>query len=247
LQISTAWIIAITAGIAVLLMGGAITAVLLSSGKQVEKETASNDETPIRSLVEAYYKAPYHDRYRYVHDGDNLSTEMASFYKDMPPQPALAPGSVTKVTFLRPKHAVVEITVLTKQSEQRLRFYVRAHAGKWLMDWPATVGLNKLPLKTLKATRPQGVVVLRARAEISDYYNYQFRDSRETHYSIRLRDLRSFDPVHGYAPMNSDFGKRLYQMLQDGKEHDLTGSVRWTSESTIVEVVGLISDSWFID
>ena len=57
-------------------------------------------------------------------------------------------------------------------------------------------------------------------AKLDDYYNYCYDDCEDTHISVRLYE-ESEGSLSGYASRKSTVGKKMYSLLQDGKEHKI--------------------------
>jgi hypothetical protein len=78
-----------------------------------------------------------------------------------------------------------------------------------------------MPLRTYLATKPGKAVRFLLRCELTNYYNYNYRLSSETHYSVRLYDPESSESAHGYVRKSSVDGERMFALLRDGREHTL--------------------------
>ena len=64
-------------------------------------------------------------------------------------------------------------------------------------------------LKTLKSQWPRGVrrVTLSAKIDISDYFNYRYSKSANTHYSFRI--TQGYEDINGYCRRSIDFCSAL--------------------------------------
>ena len=65
------------------------------------------------------------------------------------------------------------------------------------IDWPSLVGLGEMSVKDYVTQAPQGVVVMRARARLGQYYNDYFSDSKRW-ISVRLSDVTDDNVFHAY-------------------------------------------------
>jgi len=65
------------------------------------------------------------------------------------------------------------------------------------IDWPSLVGLGEMSVKEYRNRTPKGVVVMRARARIGEYYNDYFNDSKRW-LSVRLCDVTDENVLHAY-------------------------------------------------
>jgi len=204
-------------------------------------------ETSLQQLVQSYIKAAFRERYKYVYDGIKLKDEMAKYYSALPVRATIDSVTIDDIKQVKDGASIVTATVKGPQFGQRVKCYVKKAGGQWLVDWPATVGLNSITLKTFRATVPNERSTLRVIAEFDDYYNFQYGDAKLTHFSISLSDNRG-DSIHGYVGKESKIGKELHELLQDGSKHEITVAVQCTgTEGSVVEIVSLRSKNWFID
>ncbi len=127
-------------------------------------------------------------------------------------------------------------------------YVVRVSEERYVVDWQATVGHNSLPLSTRLASPPTEASPLRVYASLSSYYNYDFGDAQDTHYSISIEDEQG-DFANAYVEKDSDTGRRLYEILSDGDYHRITihATNYFTRDSSIFELQSLISEDWRVD
>jgi len=199
------------------------------------------------SVVQSYLKAPDSERYKYVQNGDSPKDQMAAYYAQWN-FPAVESVKIDNIAELKPGAAVV--TVTTKQGEITTigACYVKQTGDHWLVDWPASNGYNPMPLKTFKSTAaPRQTATFRVVAQIADYYNYQYMDARPAYYSIQLDDQMG-ERVAGYVEKSSKIGQELYDLLRDANGHPITLTVQWNGPlGENVDIVGLVSKTWFVD
>lgn len=112
--------------------------------------------------------------------------------------------------------------------------------------------LNPISLREFQANPTNGDFTFRVTANHNDYYNYQYSDTKTTHYSFAVAD-ESGVTLCGYARKNSEVGKVMFGLLKSGAGRYLTISARHTLESdvpgysgtadhSLFEITGLISD-----
>ena len=111
------------------------------------------------------------------------------------------------------------------------------------VDWRCSVGYNPLPMKTFQALHDIGKRArFRVWAELTDYYNYQYSEARKTMYSVRLgADL------YGYVKRDSDLGRRMFDLLKDGKAHAVVVEVVYGRNSrtpSIADITDLPHRGW---
>ena len=85
---------------------------------------------------------------------------------------------------------------------------------------------------------------MRVEAVLDNYYNYAFDNAERTHYSIRF----GLKGVSGYVRKDSRLGKRLFDILKDGEEHNLVLEIRFLPNSygDVVLIDDLVSEDWLI-
>jgi hypothetical protein len=138
--------------------------------------------------------------------------------------------------------ALLPLAILLSACDGRPSTRPAATTAKALPTAPS----DDMPLKTYRALMPREPKTFTLECEISDYYNWGYRDARPTHYSVRMISRRPggfFELLHGYAAKDSPLGRRLFEVLKDGKRHVLTVRVQYTDRSEgnsgTVAVVGL--------
>ena len=107
------------------------------------------------------------------------------------------------------------------------------------------VSQNQVSAAWLHSKMPTKPVVITTDATLCDYYNFGYAGAKATHYSIRL-DGRGNDYGTGYVPRKSADGKALFNVLKDGRPHQVTVAVSYDSRSqgdgsvfNIVKVIGI--------
>lgn len=207
-----------------------------------------SDEDAIKSLVHTYLKTPFDQRYKYVVNGESLRPQMADKYKDS----VFDPNDINidkSVHLIGDSKANFIFLYPDKGKQASWVMYLRKNNGKWLIDWSASQGLNPISVKIFEATTPSEAYTLRVIAEISDYYNCQYIDSRSTHYSIKLSDPTNGNgDFTGYVEKESQLGHAIFDIVKDGKAHRITVRIECHCNSgDIVDITKLVSDTWFID
>jgi hypothetical protein len=104
---------------------------------------------------------------------------------------------------------------------------------------PATFQFARhdMALKTFLATAPRDPKTFRLICQLSDYYNYDFANARQSHYSIRMLEPGTSDSITGYVARTSALGQRILEDLKDGKMHWHTVEVQHIGvSSSCVEI-----------
>lgn len=115
------------------------------------------------------------------------------------------------------------------------------------IDWRCSAGYNPVALKTFKALHENGKPSrFRVNAELSDYYNYEFRLARAKYYSIKITDKANED-VYGYVERESDVGKQIFELLKDGTYHSPILELEYKAGSKnpqVATITRMISKGW---
>ena len=90
-------------------------------------------------------------------------------------------------------------------------------------------------------------MTVRVTVSILNYYNYNYEGKEAEYWSIRIEDS-NYDEVYGYVSKTSELGKKIYNLISDGKEHSVIVEIRSdrSADTTgnIVIITNLISESW---
>jgi hypothetical protein len=89
-------------------------------------------------------------------------------------------------------------------------------------------------------------------ASIGDYYNFEYGKAQETHYSIAMAEEAPHGHLHGYVSKSFSDGRRLVELLFDGKKHRLTLELQFVGPSGeqvgtdhgVVAITNIVSESW---
>jgi hypothetical protein len=99
-------------------------------------------------------------------------------------------------------------------------FYCKKTSDGFKIDWEATTQYNPVSLKSFKANLSSQSTEFRVIASLGTYYNYNYDDKQSTHWNIGI-DTKD-DNISGcYVNKSSIEGKKIYDILKDGKQHHL--------------------------
>lgn len=132
-----------------------------------------------------------------------------------------------------------------------LEYYLKKTKDSYRIDWETSVGSNPISTEEFHATRPTTPVRFRASAQLTDYYNYEFRDAQDLFWSFALKDGGEKEIGHGYAKKNSTAGQDLFKKLKDGKTHLVVVDLQCPPNASdgrvflITKVVNL--EGWWIE
>ena len=218
--------------------------------KEEKKQIESVGRTKAERVVEAYLLSDTaKDRARFVLDPKTALPRMEKYYRDRNLRGLLEINAISRVDGEGdPKvgrYGEYRADVANRRgSTDVYYYYVKNTKDGMKIDWEAAVGYNELSWSALKATRPTKPVTMRAEATLQSYYNYAFMNAERTHYSIRF----GLKGVSGYVRKDSRLGKRLFDILKDGEEHNLVLSIRFLPNSygNVVLIDDLVSEDWLI-
>ena len=106
--------------------------------------------------------------------------------------------------------------------EDSTSYEVQKTKDGFLIDWPASIGLNPMTLVAFKAQRPKETLKFRLFGKLSDYYSPES-------YLIGLAEKDTNESIVGLVEKNSKSGKELFSVLKDGELHPLILNVRFFS------------------
>jgi hypothetical protein len=224
--------------------------VAYSTSSLATNESSAPDKGAIAKFLTAYQKTPFADRGKYVLDPEESEKARETYYKDQP----MADEIQTVVSSVKAGPKADYLTVVARYSytsagrttSVMCNDYLAVTKNGLKVDWAANVGYNAVGIKAWAAGTDR-TFTLRVKAKLSDIYSDsdQYRQAKETHYSVYLQDNYFYDVLHGYVPKDSDLGKKFFEILKDGQEHQLIVTVERTgSESSSVGIKQLVSETW---
>ena len=144
------------------------------------------------------------------------------------------------------KQVVKALVRLNKEIEKRA-YYIVKDGNDYKIDWEPSVGANEPSLKAFQVERKRLNRTFRLIGELSDYYNFDFSDRKESMYSIDLIETGTGNRIHGYVLKNTDAGKDLFKLLKDGGKVKVLVELACPSrfqDSSVTEIVQFLSSEW---
>ena len=178
--------------------------------------TPKNEEDSIIFLIQSYYACKkWEDRLAYVLKPESVKPYMKEYYSDN------YKSSIIKKDLISIQGGGYQ----TNESFKVVRdgsiiIYCKKTNDGFKIDWEASSGYNPISTKTYKANLSTVPSEFRVTAGIDTYYNFNYRDAQITHWSIRTSDING-DGISCYISKSSLEGKKIYEILKDGKNHDL--------------------------
>jgi hypothetical protein len=184
------------------------------------------EEDSIISIIQSYYLCKkWEDRLAYVLKPDLVKPLMQSYYADY----SLEPRIIKKDNLLI-QGANFKNNELFKVVGGDLVFYFKKTTSGIKMDWEGSVGYNSISMKAFKATLNTVPTAFRVHATIGNSYYFNYGDASSTHWNVQVDN--DDDRISGcYISKNSAEGKKLYEILKDGKKHKLILEIKIDSSS----------------
>jgi hypothetical protein len=114
---------------------------------------------------------------------------------------------------------------LKPTSEKKMDvFYITKVDGKYKLD-SSINGINKIDLITYESEGDRTVTDFKVYAKLGKEYKYEFNSLKDQYYSIDIGQVASSSILHGYIKKDSEDGKKLYELLKDGAEMQVTLSI----------------------
>jgi hypothetical protein len=121
-------------------------------------------------------------------------------------------------------------------------FYLKPNEESFLIDWDATMGYWPIPFNTFKALGINRPIMVRAKAKLSDYFNYGYKKDEVV--SIELKHI-SGERIHGYVHYGHPGFRQLVDHLYDGNAHRIIVEIFPAKNKTsCVLITRFVSDSW---
>lgn len=208
------------------------------------------------NVMEDYIEAKtWQDRLATVLHREKTKTRMEKYYSDT----RLGGSEVEEIVRIDGEKEIdvgeyikLKVSYTTSRDRRNTHlYYVKRTSDGYKIDWEASLGINEMSLKAYQVQRLINSMIFRVTAKLDDYYNYEFRNAYSGYLSVSLSDDGPGFPLYGYAKRDSKHGKRIYEILKDGEEHNLIVQVRFLRggdyDSNTVLLEDLISEDWLLN
>ena len=105
---------------------------------------------------------------------------------------------------------------------------------------------NPMTWSVYRASRPKTDTRMALIAKLSDYYNYSYRDLVDSYWSIDFGDIESRNSAetYGYVKKDTPDGKKIFDILQDGKPHNMILDSKYKANdgSNTVEITKFVEE-----
>lgn len=178
--------------------------------------TPRNEEDSIVYLIQSYYACKkWEDRLAFVLKPETVKSSMKEYYTD----------NFKSSTVIKDKISIQGSDYKINESFKVVIsgytiFYCKKTNDGFKIDWEATTGYNQVSLKTFRANLSTHPTEFRVNATIGNYYSYNYFNANSTHLSVEISDNEN-NFIFCYISKSSVEGKKLYEILKDGKKHQL--------------------------
>jgi hypothetical protein len=168
-----------------------------------------------RAVLDSYLAAATPaEKLRYVHRAARCEKLMPEYYEkrgETDPKP----GQLTGAGIIN--GGTLRVLNLSFACDERPTTGLRANffrstSGELLLDWEAWTGFSEKAWPDLKKQRPTIPTLVRAVAEESDYYNYEFAESWRW-IAVKLRSPDGVNSITGYCDRRSGVGIALANLI----------------------------------
>ncbi len=206
--------------------------------------TPKNEEDSIAFIIQSYFSSKkWEDRIPYVLNPKTVTPLMKSFYTDNYRSASVKRNLIA----IQGRDYKVDESFRVVVQGSTIIYFKKTDEG-FKIDWEATTGHNPISMKTFKAHSNSDIASFRIQAEIGNYYNYNYRNAEKTHWNVGVIDNDGNSISGCYISKTSEEGKKLYEILKDGKQHYLILEIKMdTSESKsgdIAVITKFIKQGW---
>ena len=204
----------------------------------------------IAKFLMTYQKTPFADRGKYVTDPKEFEKAQEKYYEGSQILEDMEVTVISVKSLANADYMNVTVrhnaTLNGKKINNVLDYFVKNTKHGLELDWSASVGYNPVGFNTWLAGT-DNTLTLRVEAELDSYFNYHYRDAKDTHYSISFLDnyRKQYTSFNGYVAKESALGKKLFDILKDGHKYNMMVTVEQTGRETkLVGIRGLVSETW---
>ncbi|WUR14601.1 CHAT domain-containing protein [[Empedobacter] haloabium] len=193
----------------------------------------------IERVLDAYFNTPFNDRASFTTTGPDLAPLLESFYRGKMHR------TIKKVRVLSMKAVSHNQWCVEVSGANPHLMYIRIVDRSILVEWEASVGLWSIPQKTYLALGSHAPIVARVKAELSNYYNYEFADKKARYQSIQLQGAEYGPLLHAYVERHTQTYDELIKHLENGNEQDITVELQQVTDRTEMPLITrFLSPTW---
>lgn len=206
-------------------------------------ETLTTEQDSIIRLFQFYYSSKkWEEKLPHVINTTNISNIMSEYYKDN-----FSPRLVKKEqVFIKGSDFKIN-QVFNVIINDEHTFYCKKTLNGYKIDWLASLEYNKTSLKTFEANPEIKSAEFRINATLGNYYNYSYRSLKDTFWNVSINSENN-DVGLSYVNKASEVGKKIYKILNDGKDHKIIIELkRDINDEHCYIIEKVISETWSKD
>ena len=202
-----------------------------------------NEEDSIIFLIQSYFACKkWEDRLIYVLKPETVKPYMQEYYND----------SYINQKITKDKFSIQGEGYKTNESFKVIVgdkiVYCKKSVNGFKIDWEANTGFNKVSLKTFISSLSNTPTEFRVKAELGSSYFYNYHNAQSTHWNVNLSDING-EFIYAYILKSTNEGEELYEILKDGKKHDLILIIKIDSTTdksgNVAMITHLVKEGWF--
>jgi len=206
--------------------------------------TPKNEEDSIIYLIQSYYACKkWEDRLAFVLKPETAKPSMKVYYTDNYKYSTITKDEIS----IQGSGYKINESFKVVISGYTIIYCKKTNDG-FKIDWEASAGLNPVSMKTFKANLSTQPTEFRVNATIGTYYNYNFSDAKNTHWNVNIEDKEGNNIRGCYISKSSAEGKKLYEILKDGKTHALILELKIDATENnsggIAIITKVVKDGW---
>ena len=197
----------------------------------------------VERVLYAYLNTPFVDRCQFTTSGDSILPSVRQHYGEQMHR-TIDKVQVQNMNAINTEQWRVEVKISSNGRDNIMLFYVRIRNRTVLVEWEATVGLWSIPVKTYIALGSPEPVVARVKAELDDYYSFDFLNQQHRFQSISLY-AKAYGTLQGYVMRNTTVYEQIMAILSDGNSHSLTLEIiNSTKKNDMPLIRKVLSPTW---
>lgn len=202
-----------------------------------------NEKDSIIKLVQSYFRsAKWEDRLTFVLKPEYVKEYMKSAYSENFKSSEILKENISLST------SNIKLNKIFKVFIDNQSMYLKKTNEGFKIDWLASRGFNLKALNVFKANKETVPAEFRAIAKISNFYPIEYqKDYYKDFISVEVNDI-DYNTINCLILRTDEDGKRIYKLLEDGKEHQIILSIKYDIDQKYSEffatIKKLISETW---
>ena len=206
-------------------------------------------ESGLAVLQKFMLASDWEEKSHFVHDAARIRSAMQRHY-EMEKLADLEPRRMkSRACYQFGGGEILHISFTALHSEKNVEVAFRRVEGEsYTLDWESYSGASETGWDEVQSTRPTKPVLLRALANLDDYYNYEFDDP--SHFlCVRLQRADSTHTLYAFCPRDSSTASALHPQLGKGRIAPLTVRITYpknAQSNNCVELVEVVANRWLL-